>query len=365
MRIALYFDVFGHPYQPYLSEMVEELTKMSSELSLFANQIKNKSEIAKYIPCTELGNRKVFLRFIKMVRLYDSVLFRHFKNFDVIHVQHSYLFPTVVRLKRAGLRGKVVMTLRGGDTYIKPWHSEKWRNFYAAEASVISAFIVQSQHQKKYLSEKWGVPLGKIHVIPISYSSLQEGQDVLTQKQIALPVKLLSVFRMTWEKNILGSVLLASELKSNSIEFVYDIIGDGNDIGQLYYLVDRFGLNKEVNVYGFQNREQVLTKLKDAHFMVQLSISEALSASLLEAQAFGVVPVVSDSDGIPEAVNFGNHGIMGQLTNVKKIAKDLITLIHDADMYSWYSKTAMNYVRSNFSIKHEASHLMSLYHSLS
>ena len=163
----------------------------------------------------------------------------------------------------------------------------------------------------------------------------------------------------------MGSIFLASELKKNGVEFVYDIVGDGHDIGQLYYLVDRFGLAQEVNVCGFQNREQVLAKLRNAHFMVQLSISEALSASLLEAQAFGVVPVVSNSDGIPEAVNFGNHGVMGELANVEEIAKDLIGLINDVKMYSLYSKAARNYVLSNFSVRHEVRRLMSLYHSLS
>src|SRR5690606_22942095 len=93
------------------------------------------------------------------------------RKIDIVHIQHSYLFPKIMGLlaQPSLNRPKIIITLRGGDTYVKPWVQKKWADFYTNYGNKVDAFITMSEHQKNYLHTKWGIEKAKIHVIPISF----------------------------------------------------------------------------------------------------------------------------------------------------------------------------------------------------
>src|SRR5690606_20483607 len=103
-----------------------------------------------------------------------------------------------------------------------------------------------SQNQKEYLT-RWGVSEDKIEVIPISFGNKSDAQPKYPNTD---KLRLVSAFRMTWEKNIEGTLRFAKTLKEKNIDFSFDIYGNGSDLGQLYYLIDRFDLNNHVFLKG-------------------------------------------------------------------------------------------------------------------
>ena len=281
-------------------------------------------------------------------------------QFDIVHIQLSYLRSKIIPLLDQKTRPKIVVTLRGGDTYLKPWASENWRNFYKESENNIDAFITMSEHQKNYL-KKWGVNERKIHVIPISFGNYSNAQPKYPNQNT---LKLVSAFRMTWEKNIEGSMRYAKSLKEKGINFMYDIYGDGNDIGQLYFLIDKFDLGSNVNVKGKVDNYILKEKLIEYDFFVQLSISEALPASILEAQSKGIPCIISNSGGLPEAVIPNESAIVGDYNQTEYFVEESLRIWQNKDLYFSFSDKAIRNVNENFSIEKETERLIKLYHNL-
>jgi len=281
-------------------------------------------------------------------------------EFDIVHVQHSYLRNKLSHFSTSEKKPKLVVTLRGGDTYMKPWHSPDWRDFYKEKSQHIDAFVVMSEHQKQYL-QRWGVSEDKIEVIPISFGYPSNAKPKYPNKD---KMKLISAFRMTWEKNIEGCVRFASELKKQGVPFSYDIFGDGKDLAQLYFLVDKYNLTDVVHIKGKINNDELKSRLTDYDFFLQLSFSEALPTTILEAQSAGLPCVVSNAGGIPEAVLKNETALVEDYMEINKLATDCSALWNDKERYYSFSKKSIEHCNQYFATPVECEKLIALYEKL-
>jgi glycosyltransferase involved in cell wall biosynthesis len=281
-------------------------------------------------------------------------------NFEILHLQHSYLFSKIIPFLDLEKRPKIVITLRGGDTYIKPWLDKRWLDFYVDYSQKIDSFVVMSHDQKNYLM-RWQVPNEKIFVIPISFGSKSTAQAKFPN---ADKIMLVSAFRMTWEKNIEGSIQLARLLKEKNIAFQYDIYGDGNDLGQLYYLVDKYDLQEFVHIKGSVSNDILKEKLLKYDFFLQLSISDAMPASVIEAQSLGLPCIVSESDGIKEGIVHNKSGISSAYYNIDYFANEIISLWNDRARYFQFSAAAIQFANENYSLEVEVKRTVAMYNSL-
>lgn len=287
---------------------------------------------------------------------YKSIDIKYMYNYDIIHLQHSFLWRKLQPLTKFKKHPKIIITLRGGDTYIKPWTSNSWKNFYKSSGHV-SAFITMSEHQKKYLTQ-WGVAEEKIHVIPISFGEHSNAKPKYPNQD---KLKLVSAFRMTWEKNIEGTVRFAKLLIEKGVDFEYDIYGDGTDLGQLYYLIDKYNLHNYINVKGKVDNNVLKQELAGYDFFVQLSVSEAFPTSVLEAQSFGLPCIVSNSGGLPEAVINNKTAIVCDYTAIEEMVNKCLNVWKNKEEYYQYSKNAIEFVNSNFTLEYEITKLTKLY----
>lgn len=281
-------------------------------------------------------------------------------EFDIVHFQISYLKEKIRPLLNLSSRPKVVLTLRGGDTYIKPWLFENWRAFYNECGNNLDAIITVSEHQKNYL-KRWGIDASKIHVIPVSFGHKNNAAPKHPSSEV---LRIISAFRMTWEKNIDSCIQFALKLLERGINFQYDIIGEGEDLGQLYYLVERNQLQDKIRILGKIENAELKEKLKEYDFFLQLSISEALSASVIEAQSVGLPCIVSDSDGLPEAVIPNKSAVVADYHMIDYFVEECLRIWKDRELYYSYSKCAIENANENFSIEKETERLISLYQSL-
>ncbi len=291
---------------------------------------------------------------------FKSLDIKIMNDFDIVHIQYSFLYQKFLPLLKIAKRPKTVITFRGSETFVKPWISKEWANFYKNNANHIDAIVVMSQAQKKYL-EKWGILSTNIFVISPSFGSKSSALPKYPNKGV---MKIISAFRMTWEKNIEGTIRFAKTLKHNGILFEYDIYGDGNDLGQLYYLVDKFSLTDCVKIKGEIPNIELKKKLIDYDFYLQLSISESLSASVIEAQSLGLPCIVSDSDGIKETILPNITGICAPYYELEYFASEIVKLWNDKDKYFSFSKNAIAFANENFSLETEIEKTMKMYKSL-
>ena len=366
MKIFQVFESYPLFYQPYIPPVLKKIAKIKGlEIKIIAYKGNSVKDNEAFI----LPNyyfRKIWEKFNQtFYKKYNDLNFLEIKslkeNIDIIHIQHSFLFSKVLGLLKIDIdkRPKIIITLRGGDTYIKPWISKRWKKFYKDYGSQVDAFIVMSEDQKKYLT-RWGVPQENIHVIPISFGEKFEIEPKYPNKN---ELKLVSVFRMCWEKNITDSLLLVSKLKKLGLNLSYDIYGDGPDLGQLYYLRDKFDLVKEVNILGKVANEVLKSELIKYDFLIQLSLSEALPTSVMEAQSMGLPAVVSNVGGLPEIIDNNYNGIILKDLSIIELQR-ISDLWRNKDLYYEYSKASINLSQSRYNINVESRKLLNLYKSL-
>ncbi|MFC4721198.1 glycosyltransferase family 4 protein [Geojedonia litorea] len=358
------YPVFYQPYMPPVMEALEIEKQLEVSIQTFKGKASSKVEVMPgYFRRRVVERWQRLIGYTKIPLQYNELQALK-KKVDLVHVQHSYLFPKVLGLlampKDQG--PKIVITLRGGDTYVKPWVSAKWQDFYRDFGNRVDAFVVMSQHQKQYLHKKWGIDLERIHVIPISFGHAFKASPKAPNSKI---IKIVSIFRMCWEKNIEGNLRVIKLLKEQGLPVKYDVYGDGPDLGQLYYLVDQLGLGDIVTIKGKVSNTQLKTLLPSYDFILQLSHSESFGMSVVEAQSMGIPALVSTSDGLPEAI-VPNHSGYCVAPNASEQASLYIDqLWRNKNLYLQFSKAAIDYAHSNFSVEHEVKRLLTLYQKLS
>ena len=343
-------------YQKYLKNFLNYIKQtLSVKVLVYKKNLTADYSIKSY------GYAYYFQYFLYKIKLskFETIDTRYMASFDIVHLQYSFLWRKLEGLKNLTKKPKIIITLRGGDTFIKPWLGVSWKEFYKS-ANHIDAFIVMSYVQKKYLL-RWGVSEEKIHVIPISFGNQSKAKPKFPSESV---MKLVSAFRMTWEKNIEGTIYFAKLLKDQNIAFEYDIYGDGHDLGQLYYLIERYGLIDFINVKGRIDNDILKQKLANYDFFVQLSFSDALPTSVLEAQSEGVPCVVSNSGGLPEAVIKDVTAIVEDYKDLDKLVHETIELWKNKEKYYSFSEKAILNVNENFSIEIEFKKLNELYQKI-
>lgn len=365
LKIVQLFETYNAFYQPYIPEVVDSLKK-NQNLIIQVDAYKGKPQDGVNIIPTYYRRKfkeRVFKFTNKTMPKLNFVEIDYLKNkVNIVHVQHSYLHRKVkgLLLLPKSDRPKIVITLRGADSYMKPWIDESWFNFYKGYGQHVDAFITMSENQKLYM-QKWGVAPNKIHVIPISYGNPFE---VKTKTVDPNCIKIVSAFRMCWEKNIDGNLRTVRQLINKGFQVNYDIYGDGNDASQVPFLIDRYNLSNSVNYYGSISNELLKQKIINSDFYLQLSLSESLGMSIIEAQTYGLPAIVSDSDGLPEVVLHNKTGFCVKSFEIGKAADYIEHLWKNPKQYSEFSKAAITHSQGSFSVNMEVERLLKLYQSI-
>ncbi len=365
LKVVQLFETYGEFYQPYIPPVIEALRAIPNLIIEVDAYKKGLNNTVNYIP--GYYHRRLKESFYNLFNSHKSKLNyverKYLKNkIDIVHIQHSFLHKKVKGLLEIpkSERPKIVITLRGADTYLKPWRDKHWKGFYNSYGQEVDAFITMSQHQKNYM-KKWGIDASKIHVIPISY-----GQPFDISKRSVDPneIKIISAFRMCWEKNIEGNIRVVKHLDSKGIKVVYSIYGSGKDASQVPYLIDKYNLKHCVFYKGDIANDALKSELKHHDFYLQLSHSESLGMSVIEAQTLGLPAIVSDSDGLPEVVQHNQTGYNVKPYDVEEASEYIEMLWKNPKLYREFSQAAIINSQTKYSISKEVELLQSLYQSL-
>jgi colanic acid/amylovoran biosynthesis glycosyltransferase len=140
----------------------------------------------------------------------------------------------------------------------------------------------------------------------------------------------LTVARLHWKKGLEYGLAALHELKKEGFNFSYNIIGEGPELERLIYEVNDLGLDKEVNFLGKKNPKEVAEFMKINDVYLQPSIQEGFCNAVLEAQAAGLICVVSNAEGLAENVLHEKTGFVVPKREVKPLA-DALRLVFNAD----------------------------------
>lgn len=140
-------------------------------------------------------------------------------------------------------------------------------------------------------------------------------------------IDFLTIARLHWIKGLDYTLQALHILKNEGVDFQYKIIGEGEALEQLKFTIYQLKLQDHVTLVGRKNPEEIVNYFSNASIYLQYSDSEGFCNAVLEAQAMGLLCVVSDAEGLQENVIHKKTGIVVPKRQPKLFAKAIKNLL--------------------------------------
>jgi len=223
---------------------------------------------------------------------------------------------------------KMGVSFRGYDINIFPLknkncYTKLWKNI--DKVHTISDYL-HTKALKLGLSKE----INFVKITPAIDTSLFKLKDNLGK--IKNPLEILTVGRLNWIKNYETAISAMKILKDKRIDFIYNIIGEGIELERLKFAVHQSGLNDRVFFLGKLDHAKITEKMHRSDIYLQPSLQEGFCVSALEAQATGLLCIVSDADGLRENVIEGITGWIVPKRDPDAFAGKIIEIINLPDV---------------------------------
>ena len=239
-------------------------------------------------------------------------------NPDVIHTHSLYSLVLIYFLKKIKIHNaSIIHTGHGGP-----------RKNYDKVAAYISAladkYITISEHSYKYLKSK--VNHQKLCLIKngVDYPSSEElyiNTKSLNKNDV---LNLAYVGRLTIQKGLLVLIDAIEELIKKGIKVNLKIIGDGELKKYLENEVMKKGLQDNIFFLGYKPNPWI--EVKEIPIIVMPSLWEPGGLVALEAIVRNHTVVVSNIDGLKDAIRDGENGYTFNVGDYKQLAKILLNI---------------------------------------
>lgn len=324
MKIA----IFSESYLPFLNGVSisikvlrEELTRRGHEVWIYAPRFKGYEDndpLARRFPSIYTPFEREYPIAIPIA----PRMWREWRDqgFDVVHTHTPFLTGIAALFWSKRARVPIVSTYHTLYEqylhYVPPvvpkravrrlliWHL---RRYYHAVAQVMTPSIIGADLLRSYGVQSPITPIRNA-VLPFPELSQQEARAALSQPIES--VNLLYVGRLAKEKNL--PLLLKSLppiVKAHPQVHLY-LVGDGPARPDLEQQCQALGIGEHTHFMGALPRDQVSLYLLSADLFAFPSLTESQALVLDEAQAAGLPCVVANAGGSPEAIDFGETGLV-------------------------------------------------------
>lgn len=294
-----------------------------------------------------------FLRIIK--RLYTHApIFK--QDLEWLHFGFGTLVLGCENLAAAN-DAKMAVSFRGFDIGVYPIkHPECYKRLWTkvAKIHVISDDIAKLVYKHGFQDQ---APLVKITpaIDPQFFSATEKGS-------FDAPIKIVTVARLHWKKGLDYTLEALALLKQAGVSFEYCIIGTGPEEEALKFACYQLGLQESVRFLGKLSPTDVKKELSTSQIYIQYSVQEGFCNAVIEAQAMGLLCVVSDAEGLSENVL---HKVTGFVVP-KRRPKDLVNTIEKLlylpdNLKTNMRRAAILRVQESFSIENQKREFIDFY----
>ena len=297
-----------------------------------------------------------FSQVVKKVFLYQHI-FRTL-NLDWLHFGFATQAIGKEHIAKA-IGAKMAVSLRGFDIGIYPLKNPKcydllWVNI--DKLHVISDDLLNLAYEnglKKDICYQKITP-----AINTSFFKRQSLSETSKKEQL----QLMTIGRLHWKKDYTSVIIALKSLKDRNVNFEYVIIGDGPEEEKLKYLVYEFGLANQVVFTGKISQSKIINYFENSDIYIQYSLQEGFCNAVLEAQAMGVLPIVSNAEGLSENVINCQTGWVIPKNNPKVLAEKILKVM---DLPESHKETirnqAISRVVKEFNITKQQKEFVSFY----
>lgn len=340
--------------QDQLKLLSKYLTSMSVPLdieSIFEDpsNTKSKSNISSF---NYLYRTHFFIEIASIFKVIKLSL-----KYKIIHLHGLGLSFYILGFMSIFLKTRLIVKIprTGEGSFIDNTHHSLIRNYLFKLAALgVYKFIALTPDAKSSL-QKLGIKLSQIEIIP---NGVEVPNKKVEKKRDGI-LKICFAGRLIPRKQVEIILQSVSIMKRRGFtDFHVYIIGDGPEKQNLLDKTLSLGLSEHVSFTGEVKKEIVLKHLNMMTALVQPSLSEGMSNSLLQGCASGCIPLVWD---IPQNKNIIEHSKNGFIfSSASELAKYL-TEIEDVSIAKKISDAAQKNACNNFDIKKIALRYKTLY----
>lgn len=160
--------------------------------------------------------------------------------------------------------------------------------------------------------------------------------------------------RVSWKKGYQYVFAALTLLRKQNINFQYHVIGgfEEPEKEEFLFLAQHHQLQNDIIFHDKMNREEVNSILDKTHIYIQYSSQEGFCNATIEAQAKGLLTIVSDAGGLPENVVNDKTGWVLPKRNPVILASKIVEIYNMSnEKKKEFSENAMKHVSQNFDIR--------------
>jgi len=271
------------------------------------------------------------------------------KNQDIVHAHN---IPSAFAMKNSS--GKKILTIHGiFSQQIDQLHGSTTGNVsrkYEKDAlDWADAITVISKESFDYYTS-----LGyKVFQIPnaIDISSLSSEKDKRFEKQV------IFAGRLSKEKGIKTLIEICKNIP-NDIHLI--IIGDGPEAENIKKVESE---HNNIHYLGSMNHNQTISLINGSEILIQPSLSEGISTTILESMACKTAIIASNVGGNMELIQDQESGLLVESTNPEIFCKKIIELMSDKHLQEKLTNSSYETVKK-YDWKNIGEQYLELYNSL-
>lgn len=220
------------------------------------------------------------------------------------------------------INAQMAVSFRGSDLYLSPL---RHKNCYDSLFTKKVRYHVLSNQMKETLMD-YNVGKNDIYVInpAISIDLFKGAPRTFLNKKL----RIATTARLHWKKGLVYTLEALAILKRKNIDFEYVLIGEGDQRERLLFAAHQLGISDHITLTGKLQQAEIIQHLKDAEIYLQYSIQEGFCNSVLEAQAMGLLCIVSNADGLDENIKDGESGWVIQKRQPEFLANKIMEVYH-------------------------------------
>lgn len=303
--------------------------RVEYQRGLFKSKLLQAGMILFFLSKLFIRRPSVVFRYLSLEKKDDIKLMRRIKNLyinshilneDLDWIHFSYATLMIRRENIAGaLKAKMGVSFRGYDISIYPL---KHKFCYQIASSKIHKIHSIS---KDLLNISYDVGFNRNIPAVIINPSIDTNHFKIKRCKASKDGKInfLTVARLHWKKGIEYTLESLSLLKKQGFRFKYTIIGSGEEFERLVYATYQLNLDHDVIFVGDVIHSDIKKYYENAEIYLQYSIQEGFCNSVLEAQAMGLLTIVSNAEGLSENIIDKQTGFVVEKRSPELLARKI------------------------------------------
>lgn len=214
-------------------------------------------------------------------------------------------------------KGRIINTfcrIHGWDVYFEAskYNYLPFRQFIAANCDMVFAV---SESGRAYAIDKWGAKPDQIQISRLGIANNYK----IDLKKNEKPIHLVSCSNIISIKRV---HLIAESLKlMNNIKFKWTHFGDGDESNVLKSLIKTLPKSIDVILKGRVSNNEIYSSyhLESPNLFINVSSSEGVPVSIMEAMSFGIPVIATNVGGTSEIVTNENGQLLNSTPSLEEI----------------------------------------------